>query len=526
MGRFRRAWERFYPRIKYDIFQFAAELGFDQPINTPGGITWQQADMLQAVQIATHGFPSPSYPQITSRARENVGKPWLAVKSGQGPGKSKCSNIIGLWRTFQAPRALTMVTAPTMDQCREVWLAGLREILDQRCRNSLIKDIVEATRSRVVIDGDTDWAIKFCTSKTEQAAQGRHHPYMTWIAEEASGIPRALMVQIEGTLSNLKGEDMNGMFLAIGNPNTRECYFFDCFTIDRERWWTYTMNAEETPAYVVSQWRNQILAQKYGRDSDVYRIRVLGEFPSINPRCVIAAEDLHACTRTDPNECMRYGRYVDGRLVPVRQVGIDFARFGGDENVIFCRAGRTVVHWECLRNTDPNVALDRAFAIVRQLGWTTRQHGLSAHGPDAVRWVVDAGGMGQGLLQRLYDARLDVFEFHFGGSSSSAEYKDRVTEAFFGVADMARQRTIHIPADSRLIGQLSTRHYKPVEDKGKTKFQVESKQEYFDRLQRESGKVETVTSPDRADALVMCFYEPAGQDARIATRDSSGRRIA
>lgn len=523
MGRFRRAWQRFYPRIKYDIFQFAAEMGFDKPINTPGGVSWQQADMLQAVQVATHGFPSPSYPKITARATSNLGRRWLAVKSGQGPGKSLCSNIIGAWRTLQAPKALTMVTAPTMDQCRDVWLAGLRAILEERCANPLLRDIIDTTRSRVVIDGDTDWAIKFCTSKTEQAAQGRHHPYMTWIGEEASGIPRALMVQIEGTLSNLEGEGMNGMFLLIGNPNTRECYFFDCFNTDRDRWWAYTMNAEEAPLYIVSRKRNQLMVEKYGRDSDVFRIRVLGEFPSINPRCVIASEDLEACTRTDPDTCMRYGRWEGERLVPVRQIGIDFARFGGDENVIFARAGRTVVAWEVYRMTDPNRVLDRAMALVRELGWTNTKSGLSSFGPDPVRWVVDAGGLGQGLLQRLYDAQLDVFEFHFGGTPVSAEYKDRVTEAFFGLADMAKSRSICIPNDPLLIQQLSSRHYKPVEDAGKTKLKIENKEEYLTRLRRESGRIETVSSPDRADSLVMCFYEPAGQEARVV---AGGRRAS
>lgn len=508
MGRFSRMWSRFYERVRFDIFELAAEMGYAGPINQPGGLSWQQADFLQSVQVATHGFPSPRYPHITKRATANLGKRWLACKSGQGPGKTTASTIAGTFRTIQVVGALTMVTAPTMAQCRDVWLTELRRVLEKS--NPLLREVMNATRSKVVFKGNEDWCINFCTSTKTESSQGRHHPFMTWIAEEGSGIPRALCVQIEGTLSNLEGEGMNGMFIMIGNPNTRDCYFFDCFNQDMHNWWTYTMNAEETPSYIVSQERNRLLAEKYGKNSDVYRVRVLGEFPWANPNCVISSEDLMACTRTDPYQCMRYGRNVNGRLVLAKQIGIDFARMGNDESTVFARVGHAVVRWQTFNKTDPNDVAAYALRLRQELGWSERE-----------TWFVpDAGGMGQGLLKTFYDTNANVLEFHNGGNSTQPDFYDKASEAMFDLGHKARNRSIYIPNDNRLIQQLSTRQYKPDDLRGKMKLRIESKEKYVERMRKESGSIETVTSPDRADGLMMCFYDQVEAVGRIARRAS------
>lgn len=398
-----------------------------------------------------------------------------------------------------------MVTAPTMDQCREVWLSEFRRRTSHA--HPALQKLIRPTKSRIIFGNRPDWAIKFVTAVREQNAQGRHEEHMTWIAEEASGIMRALMVQVEGTLSNT-----DGMFILVGNPNTRDCYFFDCFNIDRHHWWTYTMNAEESPEHIVSHARNKLLEEKYGRDSDIYRVRVLGEFPHNNPNCVVSSEDLEACTRTDPNQCMRYGRRERSGLVIPQQFGIDFARFGGDENVVYQRFGNCIIGQWIMGNVDPNDALDKAFEMRKMSNWKLKN-----------TWFVpDAGGMGQGLMRRLSQLNTNYLEFHNGGKAYDSEFADKITEAWFNLARLVRQRKVHIPNDPRLIQQLSTRQYKYKDVKGKGKICVESKEDYVDRMRRELGSTseEAGKSPDRADAMVMCFYNNVEAVGRIATRSA------
>lgn len=500
--------EGFLRDVRSDIWKLCLALHFEP--------SWQQWDLLQAVQIATHGYPSRSRPYISPRAAANLGKRYLACKSGQGPGKTVASTVAAIFRQLQAPNALCMVTAPTMDQCREVWLSAARDLI--RNAEPFLQRYIEVTKSRIIFAGRPDYAIKFVTAIREQNAQGRHNPNMTWIADEASGIPRPLMVQIEGTLSNLEGPGMNGLFLVVGNPNTQACYFFDCFNRDRHNWWTYTMNAEESPPHIVSPARNKLLAEKYGRDSDVYRVRVLGEFPRADVQTLMTMDDLEACTKTDPYAMSMLGEIqTDGSIWRPKQIGIDFARFGGDESTVYARVGNAVIRWHSWTFLDPNIALDRAFALRKEMGWRMEE----------TLWVPDAGGMGQGIMQRFYDAGARVLEFHFGGNAYDSDFYDRGSEAYFGLARKVRRRECYLPNDPRLLQQLGTRWYKPKEDRGKTYLSVENKEDYVDRMRKELGSTDTrgERSPDRSDGAVMAMYDHAGmRDQVVGAEDERGRR--
>jgi len=504
MGHLARDIEPLVAEMQDDIYAVCRYSNFEP--------SWQQWDVMQAVQIATKGYPAPSRPTISARGDNgNLGKKWVVVKSGQGPGKTSGSNIIATFRAIQSRGAPVFVTAPTMNQCRDVWLAEYCRMLEKA--HPLLRRYVQPTKSKVIIANDGNWGIKFVTAAREQNAQGRHHPYMTWLADEMSGIMRALCVQIEGTLSNLDGENMNGMFIGQGNPNTRDCYFFDCFNIDRDRWWTYTMNAEESPAHIVSPERNRLLAEKYGRDSDIYRVRVMGEFPHSDPNTAISSEDLEACTQTDPDECRAMGLHEQyGIVTPIRQIGIDFARYGGDENTVFFREGNAIIRWEHYLHADPNDVLDDAFRIRAEMGWKR----------DDPFWVFDAGGLGQGIARRVHRAAGDgkVLEFHSGSTiTQSLDYYDKITEAFFTVGHLARKRQMHIPHDTRLIQQFSSRRFEMADQRGRGCLRLESKDQYVTRTMRERG-VDTrgQISPDRADGCALAYYPCSPAEAQILRR--------
>lgn len=291
--------------------------------------------------------------------------------------------------------------------------------------------------------------------------------------------------------------------------NTRDCAFFDCFNSQRHRWATLTLNAEESP--IVSRENIEHMREVYGEDSDVYRIRVLGEFPHMDPNCVISSED---CERaTDKRrflECMKMHRSNGGGLA--KQFGIDLARFGSDESVIYRRLGNAVMpDWRTFSKVEPGHVIEHAFKMQSEAMWSDKE----------CWYVPDAGGMGQGVMSKLYDARKQVFEFHTQGASSKPDYANRMTEAWFHVADLFKKGHIYIPKDNRLIQQLSTRQYH-ITKKGK--LIVESKEEYKKRSTDEEG-----ASPDRADALVMAFYDqvvvrgqvsgaPAGKTVGIRAR--------
>lgn len=386
-----------------------------------------------------------------------------------------------LWRTLQGVGARSYVTAPTMEQCKGVWFGELRNRLS--VAHPIMRQLVKVDTARATIAGVRNWSITARTATKPENLQGLHHPLMTILIEEASGVDRPIIETIEGTSSQPEN-----MIIAIGNPNTRSCAFYDFFTSQREYWTSFRLSSLDSIHY--SKEKAARLKEIFGENSDVYRVRVLGMFPHADPNCVVSLEDLEACTETDPVELSM----VSDR----KQFGIDLARFGGDECVVFQRKGGAVIDWQTWSHVEPSVPIEWSFRQQIDWGW---------HDEEA--WFVpDASGIGQGVLHIFHDAGKKMHPFHSHGTPAKPrEFADKMTEAWFQFARKVSDRKIHLPNDPRLLRQLSSRQYQ-LDPKGRIK--IESKKDYVKRTESES--------PDRADALVMAFYDQVEVSARVTQR--------
>lgn len=448
-----------YRRARRDILVFAREmLLFDGEHNY--NLSDQQIGLLNCVQDETLLPPDQK-------------KRRIAVRSGQGPGKTTVEVVIGLWRAFLDVDSLVIVTAPTMRQVRDVWIAEARRVLQNA--HPFVRGMVEVTNTKIVIGGRPTWGVWTATATKEDNFHGYHQKYLTMIFDEASGIDRRIIQVAKGTLTN-----ENSLMIAAGNPTTRECAFFDFFHKPSEAnlWHKFVWNAEEAPH--VDKLNLKRIETEFGKASDVYRVRVLGEFPVSDPNSIVSSEDLWGCVGTDMFEAAR----MRGTLDHDRAIGIDVARFGSDESVIYRRSGHAVVEQCILVKTEPVDVIERAFVMQAMAGWTDA----------SCLYVVDADGMGQGIMGILRRAGKRLLEFHNGGKPSSSSYSNKISEAYFNVAKLAQQRRLHIPNDEILVQQLASRLYH-LNKKGK--IEIEEKKEFVKR----SGH-----SPDRADALAMCYY--------------------
>lgn len=453
--------EQLYRRIREDIFEFCRALNFNP--------TFQQRQLFEALQR---------------------GDRRIAVRSGQGPGKTTASVIAGLFLMIRNPFSRLVVTAPTMRQCREVWLAEARNRL--RVADPTIAALYHVTGSAIGVCGykPAEWGCLLVTSTKPENAQGQHNQHLNIICEEASGVPRPIIEQYAGTLTN-----KNALFLQIGNPNTRDCAFFDCFNKDAHRWRGIHWNAEETPE---SQWfsheRNREFAEKYGADSDAYRIRVKGDFPLQDPDCVMSDEQVLAVMGSADFQ-FAMTKVIDPVLGrPAKQFGLDFARFGGDESTIYRRYGNAIMEFKHMRHCEPVQVVREAFKMQARQGWS-----------DKDTWFVpDAGGMGQGVMSHFHEANKLTLEFHNNGKPNSIEYDNKITEAYFNLAFLCKSKKAYLPRDDLLLQQLTTRRYYMTL---KGRLSLESKDDYIKRGH---------DSPDRADGAVQCFYDKMMADGKVS----------
>ena len=108
----------------------------------------------------------------------------------------------------------------------------------------------------------------------------------------------------------------------------------------------------------------------------------------------------------------------------------------------------------------------------------------------------DAGGMGQGAMHVLHEARKRVFEFNSNGKPTKPRrYANLISQAWFELAHKVKKRKCYLPNDPMLMQQLCTRHYS-MDRHGL--IVIETKDNY-----RKRG----YPSPDRADGCVLAMSD-------------------
>lgn len=162
-------------------------------------------------------------------------------------------------------------------------------------------------------------------------------------------------------------------------------------------------------------------------------------------------------------------------------IGVDPARFGADATVIVIRQGRDVVRIDRHRGDDTMTVVGYIIEAIEE--WK----------PDMV--VIDEGGLGAGIVDRLKEQRYKIKGVNFGNKSvNPIMYGNKRAEMWGKMKEWLR--TASIPKDRFLKTDLISPMMKP--DSRGTIF-LESKKEMKSR---------GLASPDAADALAVTFAFP------------------
>jgi hypothetical protein len=396
------------------------------------------------------------------------GKRRIAVRSGHGVGKSALLSWILLWWLSTRPASIIPCTAPTAHQLEDI-LWGEIGRWRQKMRPPF-RDLLQVGRNWVRHQGAPDsWFAVGRTSRkgNPEALQGFHGEHLAFLIDEASGIDDEVFEVAEGALST-----PGSLVVMAGNPTRREGAFYRAFHSDRAHWSTFCLPSSGST--LVAPEYSQRMAARYGEDSDIYRVRVLGEFPSSEPDALIGLATVEAAVRNE--------------LAPETEhpvvLGVDVARFGDDETVILRRRGPVVEQIECYRGLDTMETSGRAIKAARH------------HRASTV--FVDVVGIGAGVADRLREMKLYVHPVNVAERAHDTErFDDLRSELWWRVRDWLESGEAVLPDDEELVAQLSTIKY-GVTSNGRIR--IESKRE---------RKHRGLCSPDRADALMMTFAAPA-----------------
>lgn len=423
--------------------------------------------------------------------------PKVAVKSGQGVGKTGIEAVALLWFLCCFPFPRVVATAPTKQQLHDVLWS---EVSKWQSKSPLLLALLKWTKTYVYMIGcEKRWFAVARTATKPENMQGFHEDNMLFIVDEASGVADPIMEAIMGTLS---GD--NNKLLLCGNPTKRSGTFYDAFNQDRGLYKCHTVSSADSPR--TNKENIKALIRKYGKDSNVVKVRVCGEFPTDEDDAFFSTAMIEQSIMTEISEdtlrALGEGFPQEPDKIYSVDVGCDVARFGNDKTVItykineVCKIYRKV-NGKSTTWTSGNLAM-LYIKIKNELNYSGK-----------IPIKIDVGGIGGGVIDQLtalkktdsiYDDMI-ILPVNFGQPIKHKFYYDSTTYMLSVIRDLVAPfddegnplpPKLILPNDPDMVGEFTCRKYDFVTG-GKQK--VESKDEMKER---------GLPSPDIADSIALC----------------------
>lgn len=441
----------------------------------------------------------------------------VAVPACHAPGKSHLAARIIAWWIQSNPvgTALAVTTATTFRQVRNILWPHIRRLHDRhelpgRC------NLTEWWIGEELV------AYGFSAKDTDpEAVQGIHAAHLLILIDEAAGISHSLGQAFESLMS---GDHVR--MLLLGNPPTDNegTWFEQC--CESNKFHTIYLSAEDTPnwtgektdqckacppgtephdvaKHLIPKKFARDIADEWGEDSPMYLAKVLAKFPK------------GVSTKTIPlswvDRALKNDNPWEGTTIAL---GIDVAADGGDEVVIARKVGHVIdIPYVNAGLANAN-AVDVAGACLPHIQEACRLNEELGN-TDPVRVKIDSIGVGWGVwsildrwgLEGLHGAVM--VEVKAGEKADDPDkYTNRRAEMWWNGRlalapvkdDDGSERGVkyRLRMETKSAAQLSLPNYR-TETSGKIR--IERKIEM---------KARGVSSPDRAEGILLALYEPTG----------------
>lgn len=411
-----------------------------------------------------------------------------AVVSCNGMGKSAIAGMAGAWWvSVHDPYEVALIaSAPTYPQIARVLF---RELKDNHkaaaVRGFALPGHINQSEEWK-LDDEYGTLVGFGRRPADtdivSAFQGIHRRFVMVVLDEAGGIPQDLYTAAEAVTTTA-----DSRVLAIGNPDRRGTEFHRIFRED-ETWNKIKVSAFDTPNFTgerVPEGLGPLLIQPswverqkvaWGEDSARYKSKVLAEFPDeddtafFSQQCIDAAVDCEV---------------VEDLTVPV-VLGVDVARFGEDDSVVYSNRGGLLRHVATWNKSNAVESANRVHQLAVEFS--------------ASEVRVDGTGLGAPIVDMLASMSGDKYTvISVVGSAASPDSTRWLNARAAGYDSLREQMLTHRIdidlSDKDLIDELMIIKYK---FSSKGSIQIESKDDMRSR---------GLKSPDRLDAAMYASLD-------------------
>lgn len=388
----------------------------------------------------------------------------VSVRSCNGSGKTYTAGGMVHWWLMAYEDSVVITTAPTFRQVKELlW----REVKSAVYPGMYPSNTVLDTK----IDIGPKWFALGISSDKPDQFQGFHSKHLLVIVDEASGVSEDIFQAIDG-LNPTK-------LVLLGNPMQNSGRFADSFKQEGVK--KISISALESPNItspnkevvingLIQQRDIDRIIAKYGEDSDVYRIRVLGEFPKSDTNTIISVDEVAKAIARDVAVLPHWEK----------KMGVDPARFGDDRSVIIIRQMEKVVYKETYSGQD-------TMQITGHLLRIAKEHFIKAENIN-----IDSIGIGAGIVDRCKEQGWQVNPVNVAEKADDYEHYLNLRAELY--ADKIKNwiKTADLPDDDDYYEMANIRY----KFNSKGQIQLESK---------EDMKKRGLPSPDVADAIALTF---------------------
>lgn len=454
----------------------------------------------------------------------------VAVRACHSVGKTWSMARVVLWFYACYENSVIITTAPTFKQVETILWGELREAHNKSAYSiggNLTRVRLEKSAKHYAFGFSPQKSAGSSEEQQGSSFQGFHSDYVMIIFDEATGITADIWKMADGLMTSGKLVK----FVAIGNPTTRACEFFNCFNSARYK--KIHLSCFNSPNMIANDFRTmrsvereilrlQVLPEderlkeiqdysnpvphllsaswlidyvmEWGIDHPLVASKAFGNFPDDDADTLIKLSYVNEAIERD----------IPLDMVELRCIGIDVARFGDDKSVLIEMVGK--------KQTDLSVGVKQSTTVIS--GLAVQMINNERKNTNTVV-LVDATGIGSGVYDNLVEAqkngdidrKVELVEIHFGASAANKNETDKEKAE----QDKARfynlkSRMFHLLAadlksgldifnDLNYLKELPTIKAEP-DSRGKLR--IESKDDYRKRTGRKS--------PDFSDALALCNY--------------------
>jgi hypothetical protein len=415
-----------------------------------------------------------------------------ATASGRGVGKSALVSWLILWMLTTRIGSSVIVSANSENQLRKVTWGELTKWATMAINShwweptatslqpaQWLTEIVE----RDLKKGTRYWGAegKLWSEENPDSYAGVHNmDGMMVIFDEASGIPDSIWSVAAGFFTE---NILDRYWFAFSNGRRNTGYFYEAVDgAKRDFWKSRKIDAREVEG--TDKGIYQQIIEEYGEDSDEARVEVYGDFPKSGEDQFIGPFLV--------DDAMKRPLYKDPTAPIV--IGVDPARGGLDSTVIAVRQGRDIIALRRYKGDDTMTTVGNVIDAIEEF--------------KPALTVIDEGGLGYGILDRLNEQKYKVRGVNFGWKAKNPiMWGNKRAELWGALRDWLK--TASIPKDRLLKADLTGPMKKP---NSAGTIYLEGKKEMKSR---------GVASPDAADAIAVTFAYPVARreyNERTTTR--------